>query len=66
MSDRVRCCRLHAALNVRFRDHPISDLATDEGQIRQSCAASHLLRVRLTDCGLCLNDCASDADFRLR
>jgi len=30
------------------------------------CAGSHLLRVRLTECALCLNDCASDARFRLR
>jgi hypothetical protein len=29
-------------------------------------AASHLLRVRLTDRGLCLSYCASHADFRLR
>jgi len=33
---------------------------------RTPCAASHLLRVRLSQCGLCLTDCASDADFRLR
>jgi hypothetical protein len=33
MSDQARCCRLHAALNVRFRDHPISDLATDEVKV---------------------------------
>jgi hypothetical protein len=33
---------------------------------RTPCAASHLLRVRLTEFALCLNDCASDAHFRLR
>jgi hypothetical protein len=33
---------------------------------RKPCAASHLLRVRLRQSALCLTDCASDADFRLR
>jgi hypothetical protein len=33
---------------------------------RTPCAAGRLLRIRLTERALCLNDCASDADFRLR
>ncbi len=32
----------------------------------QSCASGRLLRVHLTEFALCLNDCASDGDFRLR
>jgi hypothetical protein len=32
---------------------------------RTPCVACRLLRVRLTECALCLNDCASDARFRL-
>ena len=32
---------------------------------RTPCAASYLLRVRLTEFALCLTDCASNADFRL-
>jgi hypothetical protein len=35
------------------------------GRKRRSCVASHLLRVRLTERALCLNDCASDACFHL-
>jgi hypothetical protein len=34
--------------------------------MRRSCVANHLLRVRLTERALCLNDYASDARFRLR
>jgi hypothetical protein len=33
---------------------------------RTPCAASHLLRVRLTERALSLNDCASDTPCRLR
>jgi hypothetical protein len=33
---------------------------------RQSCAVARLLRVRLTECALCLSDCASNACFCLR
>ncbi len=36
------------------------------GTVRRSCAGSHLLRVRLTECALRLKECASDACFRLR
>jgi hypothetical protein len=36
------------------------------GRTRQSCADGFLLCVRLTERALCLNDCASDARFRLR
>jgi hypothetical protein len=31
-----------------------------------SCASDHLLRVRLTECALCLNYCASNGRFLLR
>jgi hypothetical protein len=51
------------ALNVRFRDRPIGRPLADMGRKRQSCAASYLLRVRLTEFALCLSYCASDADL---
>jgi hypothetical protein len=35
------------------------------GRKRRSCVTGHLLRVRLTERALCLNDCASDTCFRL-
>jgi hypothetical protein len=40
-----------------------ADGRTALGRGRWSCATGDLLRVRLTECALCLNDCASDSCF---
>jgi hypothetical protein len=58
--------RRPSMLNVRFLDRPAGHPTARLGRKRRSCAAGHLLRVRLTERALCLSYCASEARFRLR
>jgi hypothetical protein len=53
------------ALDVQFRGYLMGRLTAPLVRERLPCIAGHLLRVRLTEFALCLNDCASDRRFRL-
>jgi hypothetical protein len=53
-------------MHGRLRTQAKATVASDNPQRpRRSCVAARLLRVRLTERALCLNDCAPDCRFRL-